>query len=428
MTPYATPKVSLVSVFILLLIIAIPLLVLFIRLCIKKPKIAAIIALVPLVFIASVVSLEFYSASRSHQIIAPVREITNYSNNGRVEQIIRYPNSSNQSAIINNSSANQSPIWSEGIEDQFQADVYPSGISALRALAPRVVKQIPYVMGESGSPEAIVIYSDSQATEIVEEFRQAMSKLMPEIKCRIEIGNVEIEPKEVGIRFSLQMSNGITYPIVQNATNVPPSLGTSMVSLKTEGASGTVQANIFCGPRQSSISTKYNNKFWIENFSDYVNRNPEHQYIIAKSNETCLTPEEADKEAIKDACYQVKQLLINSKNSANLNYNYLSNSGMVKDRFVQSLDGSVGKIWRQAILLDVSNQKLNHLADILSGAARTRSLDWARMIFSIIGLFVLITIVYIFLNAATRGYYSWSLRIAGVILAAIFLIIILKIT
>ncbi len=418
-------RVALFPMWIILLAVIIPLLVLFIRLCIKKPKIAAIIALVPLVFIASIVLLRYL---RSHRVIVPVRQITNYSDSGRVEQIIQYPNSSGQSVIINNSSANQSPIWSEGIEDQFQADVYPSGISALRALAPRVVKQIPYVMGESGSPEAIVIYSDSQGTEIVEEFRQAMSKLMPEIKCRIEIGNVEIKPKEVGIRFSLQMSNGITYPIVQNATNVPPSFGTSMVSLKTERSSGTIQANIFCGPRQSNISTKYNNKSWIENFSDYVNRNPEHQYIVAKSNESCLTPEEADQQARQNACYQVRQLLNNSKNAANLNYNYLSNYGIVTDKFLQSLDGSVGKIWRQAILLDVSNQKLNHLADILSGAARTRSMDWARMVFSIIGLFVLITIVYIFLNAATRGYYSWSLRIVGVILAAIFLIIILKIT
>ena len=87
-------------IFILLSVIVIPLLVLFIQLCIKQPKVAAIIALVPLVFIASIVLLKFYSFS-SHQVIAPVREITNYSNNGRVEQIIRYPNSSNQSAIIN---------------------------------------------------------------------------------------------------------------------------------------------------------------------------------------------------------------------------------------------------------------------------------------------------------------------------------------
>ena len=45
------------------------------------------------------------------------------------------------------------------------------------------------------------------------------------------------------------------------------------------------------------------------------------------------------------------------------------------------------------------------------------------MLGSVIGLLVLITAVYAFLNAATKGYYAWSLRIAGIVLAAAIIIL-----
>ena len=42
---------------------------------------------------------------------------------------------------------------------------------------------------------------------------------------------------------------------------------------------------------------------------------------------------------------------------------------------------------------------------------------------SIVGLLVLITVIYAFLNAATKGYYVWSLRIAGIVLAVAVIIL-----
>jgi hypothetical protein len=47
------------------------------------------------------------------------------------------------------------------------------------------------------------------------------------------------------------------------------------------------------------------------------------------------------------------------------------------------------------------------------------------MFFSIVGLIVLITVVYVFLNAATKGYYVWSLRVAGFVFALVVIILLL---
>lgn len=393
-------------IFILLLVLVIPLLVFFIRLCIKKPKVAAIVALVPLVFL----SLMFFLPYRDIQIIEPVRSVTQSTTNNETIPVPRYP-----------VSANQAPIWSEGIEDQFEADIYPSGIEALCALAPRIAKQIPYVMGELVSPETIVIYTGSLDIDVVEQFRDALSKLTPETKCRIEIGNVALKSKEVGIRFTLGYWKNTPVQYAHQEESYPYPSG---MSLGGEGTGAEIQARISSGPRNMTEKINYINKSWVNDFSDFLNRHPDKQYVIARSNETSIAPDEADRQAMQNACYQIDQI---TPNLHNISSKDILDSGIVVDKFVQSFNGSQGKIWRQAILLDVSGPKLNRLTNIISGATRARSMTWARMVFSIIGLFVLITIVYVFLNAATRGYYSWSLRIVGVILAAIFLIIILKI-
>ena len=383
------------------------LVVLFIRLSKNNPKLTKTLLLVALIPVLSIFLLRI----SYHRRLAPVTRVAQYTTNNGVRQIAQYRDNYSHSTVVIPHSANQAPIWSEGIEDQFEADVYPSGSSALRALAPRVEKQIPYVMGESGSPETIVIYSDSIGIENAEEFRQAISKLVPEIKCRIEISNdVGINQKEVGLHFTLMDSrNGKV----------------DAQHLVNDGESSIIQARLFSGDRILDTKINYSNKYWVEDFSSFVNRHPDKQYVIAKSNETSIAPEEADKQAMQNACYQVDQL---APNLHNISSKDILDSDIVVDKFVQSFNGSQGKIWRQAVLLDVSGQKLNRLAAIISGAARVRSMTWARMVFSIIGLFVLITIVYAFLNAATRGYYAWSLRIVGVILAAIFLMIILTLS
>jgi hypothetical protein len=92
---------------------------------------------------------------------------------------------------------------------------------------------------------------------------------------------------------------------------------------------------------------------------------------------------------------------------------------------VQSFDGRAGKIWRQALLIDASAGKIEQLALRKAVVARAMKMSLARMFFSVVGLLVLITVVYAFLNAATKGYYAWSLRIAGAVLALVVIILFL---
>jgi len=147
-----------------------------------------------------------------------------------------------------------------------------------------------------------------------------------------------------------------------------------------------------------------------------------------------MTEAEANNQAVQNACAQVADML--GQNSPRrsggpisfakpVNSTDILEGGFILDRFVQSFEGTAGKIWRQALLIDASAGKLKKLARQKAVIAQARKMTWARMFFSIAGLIVLITVVYAFLNAATKGYYAWSLRIAGFVFALVVIILLL---
>jgi hypothetical protein len=147
-----------------------------------------------------------------------------------------------------------------------------------------------------------------------------------------------------------------------------------------------------------------------------------------------MTEAEANRQALDNACIQVSEMLsrISRRRSGvpaplatRVDSDDILESDLVLDRFVQSFDGSAGRIWRQALLIDGSTSKLEQLAHRKIALVRTVKRNWAKMFITVLGLLLLISVVYVFLNAATKGYYVWSLRIAGLVLAAaaIFLLL-----
>jgi hypothetical protein len=145
-----------------------------------------------------------------------------------------------------------------------------------------------------------------------------------------------------------------------------------------------------------------------------------------------MTQAEANHQAIEDACAQLTKMLgqasrrlsgIPAHLISRVNSSDILEGDLILDRFVQSFKGTAGRIWRQALLIDASAEKLSELAHRKAVMVRAEKMTLARMFFSVVGLIVLITIVYAFLNAATKGYYVWSLRIAGIALALVVIIL-----
>jgi len=390
------PKIFIMfPLLILFLFAVIAVMILFLKLFIKKPWIAAIAALVLLLLGA------FF-------IVMPQRRIVRYQEIEPLE--LTLPDSGQITAAI----------WSPGIEDEFVADVYPSKVSAVRSLGLRMARPVRQVLADQLSPKRIVLLKGDYDNQLVQEFGKAVAKVFPETPWFIKDEWTEMKPDEVWMKLEF-------FDIQARSAQWQSSYGKSVTS-------GRIEATAFVKSRQSTINARFVEKPWVDDFSDFLNNKSNSSFIVAKSSESCLTESEANHQALDNACMQVSQMLERASGRlsgipatllSQVNSNDVLESGLVLDRFVQSFEGSAGKIWRQALLIDASRDKLTQLARRKADMIRAKKMGWARTFSSIASLLVLITVVYVFLNAATKGYYVWSLRIAGAVLALLLIFLLL---
>ena len=387
-----TKMFTMFPVFFLLLFAAIVVIVLFIKLCSKKPGTAAVLALALILILAPIIWL------------VPARRIAHVSHFPDVSTELMSPRSQETTAAI----------WLPGIEDEFEANVYPSKLSAVRSLGLRIGRAVQRVFDTQTSPSRFVLFQGAHDRSLVEEFGEAIARAFPGTGWSIEPETAAVQDDEVGIRLDL----------VDLQTHPAPWMSQTDRTV----ASGTVQASVLATDKHASIKADFVDKPWVEDFSGFLNAKPNRRFIIAKSTESCITQAEANRQALENASAQVTEMLsrmtrrrsaVPARLASRVDTDDILEGDLVLDRFVQSFEGSAGQIWRQALLIDGSTQKLEQLAHRKMVMARAMKMNWARMFITVLGLLLLITIVYIFLNAATKGYYAWSLRIAGIVLAAI---------
>ncbi|MCL5282281.1 MAG: hypothetical protein M1376_20540 [Planctomycetes bacterium] len=318
-------------------------------------------------------------------------------------------------------SATLAPIWSPGIEKEMDADIYPSKLSAIRALGSRLDKSVRALVGDVNEAPRIILFQQELDRALVVELKDAIGQVLPQAACRIEAEQKNLNPGEVGVAVHL------TDLDMQPA----PWLGSSKIKV----ASGTISLIVSTTTGGMSLQGRFAEKPWIDNFATFASNRPDQAFIVARSTGTCTSESEARQQALWDASQQVGHIVWNrrppsgppARDAALISPSDLERNGLVADTFVQSFEGSVGKIWRQAVLLDVSGAKISQLYRLKSVEVRRARESWARMGLSAVGVVVLIGVIYFFLNMATMGYYEWSLRIASVVLAIVGVLSILMV-
>jgi hypothetical protein len=311
-----------------------------------------------------------------------------------------------------------SPIWAPGIEQEFPADIYPSRLAAIRAMGSRVDKSIRKVSADVNSPSQVVIFQQECDRALIAELKNAVQRSSPDATCTIEAELRNLQPKEAGITVRFADMDTQSSPWTS-----------SMGALQVKMASGRVEVNVFSVTGQVAASSRFVEKPWLEDFATFASTGPNQRFIVARSRGTCTSETEARKQARDDALARLTEVF-GKPGRVPLRRVTLADvdqGGFIVDQFVQSFEGSVGKVWRQAMLLDVSGSKLSHLFERKFNESAEARMSWARMGFSAIGVIVLIGVIYFFLNMATMGYYEWSLRIAGIVLAIVAVISVLMV-
>lgn len=320
------------------------------------------------------------------------------------------------------------PIWSEGIEQQFAADVYPSQTAAARALGRQSIILLRTMTTDGQMPATVQIFGRTDPHKLTAETLHAIADGIrsDESVERVLVETVPIaiaesiyanDPQAVGIEVSLPKFSHATFPF-QNSNHTAVTSGTLSLTLKNQERNLTSTANFF-------------EKSWAQNFAAFINQD-HRPWRIARSQSTCTDENDAQQQAIADACRQVTAIMQQWFQQQkillpDINFNPidLEQAGIIADRFTQSFQGSAGRIWRQALLLDFSPEKLMPLIDKYQHSLAAKKQTWFNTAITLLGLLGLICLVYLFLNIATRGYYTWALRCVMLILLALGIVLIL---
>jgi len=318
-------------------------------------------------------------------------------------------------------SATPAPIWSAGVEKEMDADIYPSKLAAIQALGSRLDKPVRALVGDVNEAPRIILFQQELDRALIVELKNAIGQVLPQATCRVEAEQKNLNPEEVGVTVHLTDLDMQPAPWAQSGD--------------IKAASGTIKLSVSTTTGGMPLQGRFVEKPWIENFATFASNRPAQAFIIARSTGTCTSESEARQQAMREASQQVGHIVWNrrppsgppARDAAWISPSDLQQNGLVVDTFVQSFEGSVGKIWRQAVLLDVSGAKITQLFRLKSGEVRRARESWARMGLSAVGVVVLIGVIYFFLNMATMGYYEWSLRIASVVLAVVGVLSILMV-
>jgi hypothetical protein len=312
-------------------------------------------------------------------------------------------------------------IWLDDIEEQFKADVYPSMDSAAKALGRELTSLLPTVSPDNNAPAVVQVCGRVEPEKVSPDVLNAVGDSLGRENEGLKVLVETIVPDEPIERTD---SRAVTVRVSL------PRWGTGTIATgedKRLEHSGTLRAHVTGAAGQLTRTVEFIEKPWVENFARFVNSNPKRQFLVARSQGSCVSEGEAEHQAMTDACEQIasqlKQMM--PRDTFMVNPVDINNRRLVSDRFVQSFEGTAGRIWRQALLIDASQDKLNRLAEVKIRQTRSLRANWAQVIISVIGLTVLICVVYFFLDAATRGYYTLALRIAAVVLIAAAIVVIL---
>jgi hypothetical protein len=371
------------------------------------------------------------------------------------------------------------PIWTRGIDGHFDADIYPSMQSAAEALAKQVAKSLrPVESQENAKPIQVfgeAVLADGLTHEAIHTFTEQLGTLHPSYKIETSHQTETLAQPQATALSTDKVTIWIKQPkwtrshrtvagdIIRHGTSNVPINGDYTVVGLPDGAvqiigdsggdveiaasirktasdtqlgtnrSGTLTAEIRGLGNKKEHRVAFTEKPWVENLAGYINRQVNahrKQFTVSRSfSSNCSTQDEAHREAIQDACRHIERALKNTTSHSftdrfGINFkvtvNDLQKFGIIHDQFTQSFDGSVGPIWREALLLDESAEKLQILQSSVMRRARSAQRAELGVLASACGLAFIIFLLYIFLNAATKGYYTISLRIVAVLLVLIF--------
>ncbi len=317
-----------------------------------------------------------------------------------------------QNAVVD--TTKETVLWQEGLEEELTPDVYSTPQLAAYGLGVQLQETFN---GLPAKPKQIQIFETKDSVDIVwlEQLRRGLKFFLSDIDIAITAETTSGKPVAETVWISLKHeklpTHRLTIPKLQNGDTISVA---QMINAGNER--GTLQAAVQTPDNKYAHQVEYDYRPWLHNGEYFRTLVHLRQWAVITSAETAVTAEQARSQMMESA----RQKLIGKIGLQSVQQSDLQDYGFIVDEYTQRLQGSAGPIWRSAVLLEMSPERLQMLGRDRTIVVRQTRRNWAYYVVSLIGMIVLISIVGAFINALTKGYYSVLITVAVIGIVLIF--------
>ena len=300
-------------------------------------------------------------------------------------------------------------FWQENLEKEFMPDTYSSLRAAAYGLGMQLYETIQEALGQSPS-EIVILETSSLTKSDLNEFQNGL-------KSRYDQADIYFKQHPM-----VNFPEGTIYVEV-SVLEEKESKDSSAQDSSLPASAGRLEAVVETRKGKYYKSVSYDYRSWLWDTHAFVANASNKNWMVSVSDETAISREEARGQALDKAVETLSKQIWNtnsaSKRSVLITRQDLLQRDFIRDEYSQKLIGMAGPIWRYAVLLEVSPEDLHSLVTASAQEIQIQHNTKLRSMFSLGGMLLLICVVYIFANAATKGYYSTVLTITAVLAAVI---------
>lgn len=250
------------------------------------------------------------------------------------------------------------------------------------------------------APDSFLVYNDTGNADIVKNF----AKLM---KAEFPISKVQIHYPAPG-------STAATDPLKKGVVRLTLIADDEHVEVTVDGkTSQQIQGRMICKIETehgaAEVSNRFLDKPWVENLGAFVSSRPQKEFVAGYSLQFVSSQAEASRLAMANA--QMKSRFFEEGISVT------PDESFVVDRFAQKLSRPYSDVWREAVLLDVSPDRMEPAIAAATTRLSGHRQQQFRMMGGLAGLLVLTIALCVTLNLLTHGYYRRRLGLGWAVVA-----------
>ncbi|MBN1488757.1 MAG: hypothetical protein JXA69_02475 [Phycisphaerae bacterium] len=303
--------------------------------------------------------------------------------------------------------------WRMAIDQSAPVARYACRELACRALARQIVEQIQ----ELGLAPAEGMPPLELAVEMVDPLLQPARHHVAVVLRSVIAQRWPADAKPVRIRWMADaMPRAV--PTTQEANRA-----VLRWSETNDGPEKRVVAVLEAGSTRASLSALHADKSWV---LDELPQSRDANLVVVGRSGLVPWQDEARDAALADAQRQIGALA----SAGNRDPVAMSvGDPDVIDECVQEVAEQDGTQYMAAVLVRAVTQGSPADADVSSRAVLPKGYvrsDVARIVLTVAALFAMVALAYLFLDAGTKGYYTWPLRVGAALAFAVLCVIVMK--